>query len=451
MNTDLEKRPAPTKNKYNALLRSALEWFWKTLRYNWVWKLLAVFLALLMWAGLISQDPALMREKVFQDVQVAITGLEILKNNGLIVMTDLVREPPIARMKVDVPQMEYNNVTYANYNPRVDLSRIRETGKQLIKFTNTSTASYGTVIEMTPDSIEVEVDEYITKFRVPVTRILTGEYPNGYYSEKVTVSPDTLTISGPKSLVERVRRAQAVFDKSSIPMGQSLFATSVPFELLDQNDEIIESHLMTVTSESIRTDSLIFEFELYPTQSVTLSGLGLTHGKPAAGYEVKKVTVSPATITVAGLKEVLEQLAIETLFLEQAVDLTGHTESFVEVIKVRKPSELRNINPDSVTVAVEIGPKMIERTFEGVVVDAVDAPADYSITLDKQKVSVKLTGSENVLKALKAGDVKLTYSLKGLSEGAFQAVIDCKVDALSDVGYTFTVEPIYATGTLKKK
>lgn len=455
MNSELEKKtagqPQQAPKEKDGTVKAVLKWVLRSLRHNLLFKLLAVFLALLLWAGLISQDPTLIREKVFQDVQVSISGAETLKDNNLIVMTNLTRQPPTIRMKVDVPQKEYSNVTASNYNPRIDISRIRETGKQQVPIIATSTSAYGTVVEMTPDVVEVEVDEYITKYRVPVTRTFNNEYPNGYYCEKVTVSPDTLTVSGPKSLVDKVRRAQATFDRASIPLGQSLFSTSVPFELLDENDEVIESDLMTVTSESIRIDSLIFEFELYPTQAVTLSGVGLTKGEPAAGYEVKKVTVSPSTIRAAGIKENLEQFAIETLYLEQAVDLTGHTESFNEVIKVRRPSELRNLNPDSVTVSVEIGPKIIEKRFDGLSLTALDAPAGLNASADIAKASVKLSGPELALNKLKASDIKLTYSLKGLTEGTFQLPIDCLSDALGGVNYTFTVDPGMVTVTLKQK
>ncbi len=450
MNPELEKKPlqSPKKEKTMAKLLAQV---WHSLRHNLLWKLLAVVLAVLMWAGLISQDPSLIREKVFTDVPVSITGADSLKNNRMIVTTDLTSEPPTVRMKADVPQMEYSSATAANYNPRIDLSRIREKGTQTVKILTTTTATYGSVVELSPDTIEVEVDEYKTRYRIPTVITPTGSYPDDYYADGYTISPGNVNVSGPKSLVDRVRSAVAVFDKGSVNTAQRKYATSVPFELLDENGDVIESNLISVTSESISLDSLVVEVELYPTKTITLSGMGLTKGTPEKGYEVKKVTVSPSAIRAAGTKEILEQFAIESLFLDQAVDLTGKTETFNEVIKVRKPTEIKNLNPDSVTVSVEIGLKNTEVQFDNITLEAIDLPQGFSATSETRKGSVKVSGPEIYLEKLKASDIKLTYSLKGLSQGVSQVPVECQIAALNGVSYTFTLEPQMVTVELKQK
>ena len=55
---------------------------------GWV-KLIAVLISLLLWAGLISQDETLTRDKTWQNVKVNITGADKLRNNSLIVVSDL--------------------------------------------------------------------------------------------------------------------------------------------------------------------------------------------------------------------------------------------------------------------------------------------------------------------------------------------------------------------------
>ena len=449
MTPELEKKPLPPKkeNTFKTLAAGLL----RSVRHNLHWKLLALVLAVLMWAGLISQDPTLIREKVFTDVPVTISGSESLKNNRLIVTTDLLSEPPTVRMKADVPQMEYNNVTALTYNPRIDLSRIRETGTQTVRIMTSSTSAYGSVVELTPDTIEVEVDEYVTRYRIPVALSLTGEYPNGYYSDTVNGNPSLITVSGPKSLVEKVRRAVAVFDKASVNTAQRKFSTSVPFELLDENDNVIESKLITVTSDSISIDSIVADFELYPTKIISLSGMALTKNAPERGYEVKSVSVTPADIRAAATSENLEQYAIDSLFLDQAVDLSGRTESFNEVIRVRRPTEIRNLNPDSVTVSVEIGPVIVEKTFSEVNLEAQDTPQGLSAQAGVRRAAVKITAPELILEKLKATDIHLVYSLKDLAEGVSEVAVECSVPALEGIGYTYTIDPQTIEVTLKQK
>ena len=58
------------------------------LHNGWL-KLIAILISVFLWAGLISQDESITRDKAFQDVKVTITGQETMKNSGFIVTTDL--------------------------------------------------------------------------------------------------------------------------------------------------------------------------------------------------------------------------------------------------------------------------------------------------------------------------------------------------------------------------
>ena len=101
MNTQLQN--LRHKLRPDRLLRR----FWNMLSHNWPWKLLALLLALCLWAGLITQDTSLTRERVFYDVPVSVAGEDTLRRtNGLIVVSGLDEDHLTARMRVDVPQGE---------------------------------------------------------------------------------------------------------------------------------------------------------------------------------------------------------------------------------------------------------------------------------------------------------------------------------------------------------
>ena len=154
-------------------LKGAPQRLWRLIYHNWPWKLLALFLALCLWAGLITQDPTLTRERVFTDVTVSVVGADTLRrNSGLIVLSGLEDENLTARLRVDVPQREYNTVTASNYNPRVDLTRITEAGEQTLRINTTSTSTYGTVRGISPETITVVVDQFVmtSSMTVPSVR-----------------------------------------------------------------------------------------------------------------------------------------------------------------------------------------------------------------------------------------------------------------------------------------
>ena len=124
----------PEKNGGRRLLRR----LWKGLSGNLPLKVLSLVLAVALWAGLISQDPTLTREKTFSDVTISVNGADTLKRNGFIMVSDL-SDQLSAVMTVDVPQTQYSNAVPANYNPRIDLSRIRSAGTITVPVNTSST------------------------------------------------------------------------------------------------------------------------------------------------------------------------------------------------------------------------------------------------------------------------------------------------------------------------
>ena len=102
----------PKRNEIGSVrqaLRQAPARFLRVCLHNWGWKLLSLFLAVCLWAGLITQDPTLTRERVFSDVPVTVTGTDTLIGNGLIVVSGLEDENLSVRLRADVPQRSYSN------------------------------------------------------------------------------------------------------------------------------------------------------------------------------------------------------------------------------------------------------------------------------------------------------------------------------------------------------
>lgn len=449
MNTQLDGKTTPPAD--NLKTTDVLINLWKWFRHNLGWKILAFLLAVIMWAGLISQDSSLVREKTFVDIPVSITGAETLQRYGYIVTSDLEADPITVRMKVDVPQLEYNSVTANNYNPRIELSRIRKAGKQTVNIATTSTSSFGSVTEISPATVELEVEEYVTRYRIPVTIIQEGKTPEGYLLENVRLDPATVAVSGPKSLVNKVSRAVVSLNKQDLKLQEGATAMALPLQLVDVKGNSITSGQLSVTSESVLLDSIVVSYEMYPTITLNLSGLGVTQGSPAAGYEVKSVQVSPDTIRLAAPAEVLETLDLEAVFLEQAVKLDGRSESFTQVIRVRRPAGTVRLTPDSVTVAVEIGPIISERAFSNLKVNFVNVPEGFKAQADSQRTSIAVNGPLLWLEKIKNSHIDLWVDLSDLPEGTHKVPIQCEISGAEGISYVYRAVPATLNVTLTAK
>lgn len=392
---------------------------------NWPMKLLALLIAVALWAGLIAQDPSLTREKRFTDVSVTVTGADSLRRNGYIVTSDLEALLDDVVLEVNVPQMQYKAAQSSNYNVRVDLSRIKEAGEQDVRITTSNSGTYGTVTSVHPESVRVTVDEYVTRYRIPVSVVTTGTVPEGFYSTTPAVDPPMLAISGPASLVNSIALAEVQLDLSALPQREGTWRRAVKYTLLDENDRPVAGDLLEVTSESVLVDSIVVSQDVYARRDIALSDVGLIRGTPVEGYEVKSVYPTPEVITIAGSGELLD--TIDVLYANSYVDVSSMSGSFAQTLQLRRPANLAYMSASEVTVLVEIGPVMGTKTYEDVPVEIRGLTDGMAASTTVGSAAVTVTGPQLWLDVIDESWLSLYADLTGLEEGTHELPLVCEV------------------------
>ncbi len=322
---------------------------------GWV-KLLALLISLVLWAGLISQDQSLTRDKTWQNVNISVSGEDALKRSGYIVVSDLEELLSNVSVTAAVPQKQYETADTSAYNLRVDLSRLKGTGEQELKILSTASASYGKVINTVPASLNVEVEEYGVRQRIPVSVKVTGDYQNGWYNEwympNPSVDPTLITISGPRDLAQSISVARVFIDPDRLQWTEGTLVTTGEIILFNRSGEEVHSPLLSLTTEGTAIDSVMIEGNVLPTKSFRISDMIETQGEVKNGCRLVSCKVSPETIKVAARNEVLEQM--DELALDRHINLDNLDETTVFQIKVQKPSEDAVLSNETVTVTVEI-------------------------------------------------------------------------------------------------
>lgn len=414
---------------------------------NWPTKLLALLLAIALWAGLITQDPTLTREKVFRDVAVSVNGSDTLKRNGLIVTSDLDALLDDVSVAVDVPQMQYSSAQASNFNIRVDLSRIKEAGEQEISILTTNSSTYGKVAEVSPSTVRVMVEEYVAEGFIPVNVVTTGEPPEGYYASEPACDPSRITVSGPKSLVERVDRAELVVDQSTLPAREGLVEKAVSFILLDDNGEEIVSDMLQVTSNSVLRTRINVSVQMYAKRDIDLQAdsSALYSGRPAEGYEVTEVTVSPSVITVAGKKSVVD--SVKTLSAKSPLSISGKSSTVTGTVDLKVLVNMASMSARQVDVTVVIQPIREERVFMAVPLTITNVPEGMTAA-GPYTATVIINGPQNWVETLRKADLSVSCDVAGLEPGVHELPLTCTIADAANEEYTVDIEPMNVRVTI---
>lgn len=406
------------------------------LLHNWAYKLLALVIAVILWAGLIAQDPSLTRDKTFTNVSVNVTGMDTLKKNGYVVVNDINELLENCQFTVAVPQKEYDSADVGTFSIRLDLSRILSAGPQEIRLQYTNSSTYGNVVSISPETITVNVEEYLTRSRIPVSVTMNGNSRDGWYVSSPTADPALIAVSGPKSVVETISRAKVTVDPEQLEWTEGVSRISVPFELYDRSGTVVNNPQIETTSESVLAESVIVEQTLYPMKEVELGDLGLVSGNPASGYEISNVLYTPEKLYIAAPKAVLD--GIGKVFTTTTLDASRKKDSFSQQVRITRPNDVYWMNTDTVNVEVEITPVITDKTYQQVQVTLLNVPTGMKATSGIQTVDVEITGEELWLKELKKKDITVFADLDGIEEeGVYTISLDCSLNDANKHDFTW--------------
>lgn len=198
---------------------------------------------------------------------------------------------------------------------------------------------------------------------------------------------------------------KAVLDVATARPGRNLFhigpgLVSAPFGV-----EVSYAGPSTVT--------LNFERQLTRTVPVKPD----VEGEAAPGYEVREVTVEPATVEVIGPESELRNLVGA---VTEPIELKASAAPIRERVAIAViDSEARLRTPQEALVTIDIQPVRTEREIPGVPVRMQQLQADQRAQAAPPNVSVTVRGDGDALRALGAGDVEASVDVKGLGAGRY--------------------------------
>ncbi len=415
--------------KYKKLPRP-IRWIIGSLSNNLGYKLLSLLLAILLWNYVITTNTSITRMKTIYGLTGNVTGQSVLTNNQLAMTEDPSTALSGLAVTVEAPQADFSRVSSDNIQVSLDLANVRAAGTQEVALRASST--YGRVRSISPQSLTLTFENLDAR-NVTVNPDISGEM-DGYWYNVSRVNPSSVTVSGAASVVQSIASARVSVDVTGM---KNSTVKVLPFELLDQEGNVIPQTMLNRSTSSISVSIDIYPCREIPFATDTAS---LVTGTPARGYVVDSVTVQPQSAIVAADQDLLDSL---TQLMVDPVPVNGVSQSFTARAAVSQLSDFKNVSSEQVYVNVNI----VEETITGFVdnVKVVFSNTADNLVASYEPLGVYVTGPKSAVEALQQSGMTVNLDLEGYGAGYY--LLGPTVDNERYPDLTFESEAVSVTLT----
>ena len=326
--------------------------------------------------------------------------------------------------RADLLKLNNSNITIT-----ADLSQVTEAGEwrlpYVIDFPATVTSSDIRVDNRSSYYISINVDQ-LSKKEVEIRALFQGDVAEGYTSDAIELEYDSLTVSGPRDLVDQVRYAQVVLERTNL---SKTVSDNLSFTLMDENDQPVDSPDLRCTINGNVVDKVGILMQVNLLKTVPLR-VELIEGGGATESHAT-VDIQPSTITIEGDPAQLDGL--NSIYLG-TVDLSSIQTSVTEEFTIVIPDGLTNRTGTSATVTVELK-NLKTKTVRVSNIEYTNAPEGMQAKLGTLSLEVQLRGPAETIDNLTAGAVRAVADLSGIHAlGQFSVPATIYVDGAADVG-----------------
>jgi YbbR domain-containing protein len=368
----------------------------RLITHNWPLKLGAIALASLLYGGLVvSQNADAFPGSVQIGVENPPPDAIVLSQLGSVNRIRYVA-PPDLGLRIDS----------SSFHAFVDLAGVVPTGEPTSVDVSVEAINKSIqVLDYEPKKIIITIDQKGTK-TVPV-RVELGPIPSGLDVGDPVVDTESVTVTGPQSIVQDVTEAQAplTIDASGIDIDQQVSLVAID----DKGTELGVDSRVEIDPPRVHVQVQVFT----DRRSKALPVSPNVVGTPAAGFEVASVEVNPPVVSVQGDANDLAPLDRADT---QPISISGASSEVTQDVGFALPAGVQALGASSVRVTVRLRPVIATRTFEaGLVVVGANPDLDYALSTDR--VLVTIGGSSAELDRLSGSNVVLNLDVSGLDPG----------------------------------
>lgn len=283
------------------------------------------------------------------------------------------------------------------------------------------------VISFSPETVHLSLEPLASRV-VPVRLMTTGEAAVGYQVEEPVLNQETIMVSGPESLVNRVAEARAYLN---ITNASELINRELTLSAVDSNELVLDGVTLSPAAITVRQPII----QRYGYRNVVVK-VNLS-GEVANGYRLTNISVFPAAVTVYSANPaVINSLPgyIETA----ALDISSARDDLDLKVPLNLPEGV-SVEGGETEVLVRVSIAAIESsmTLTNLPVELTGLPPNLTARISPETVNVILSGPVILLERLNLADIRVVVDVSSLGVGTYKLtpkveilIKDIKVDAI---------------------
>ena len=374
--------------------------------------ILSILIALGLWAY-VTASVTDVGESTVRNIPVTVVGEEALNAKGLMIdpNTKLTVSARVSGNRSLLVSMASNPSEY--FSATINVAEITEPGTYDLNCTITpeftSLTSTGVrVMDQEGKTIQVTVTRLMSK-TVEVRGVFKGtvDEDNNYRANPVEVTPGTIKVQGPETLVNQVEYAQVTITGDNLT---KTYTGELGFQLMTADGEVVDDDDLTTNVNTVSVVMPVVKTMEVPLSVEYVYGGGITEDN----FErYVTVDIQPATIQVSGDEADVSYLEGKTITVGK-IDLSQVVqEEQVFVFPIELSTELSNdsgITQATVTVTIK---GLETKTVETSNIDIINTPDGFTANAVTQSLQVKVRGPADALETVEGYQIRVVVDLEG--------------------------------------
>jgi YbbR domain-containing protein len=371
--------------------------------------LLAIILAIAVWMNAVSTEDPDETRILSAPLPVEVIGLK----EGLVAQG---YESVTVQVTFRAPHSVWDQLVPENIHAELDLTGKSE-GKYSVPIRIRTKVSPVLVESVEPAKVDILIDRLASR-SMAVHVQLAGNLAPGFQAGTPVVSPESVAVSGPESVVDRIAQIVATVDVAG---ARSAMDQSVELIPLDTEGTVVAG--VTIDPASVSISVPVQQLGGYRDLVVKVPLLGSVK----SGYRLTGLTINPQVVTLySDNPDVIRALPgyVET----QPLDISGASTDITKSLSLVLPIGVQVVGDPLIVVQVSIS--AIEDSI------TISRPIRFqglepglSVTLSPAFVDVILSGPAPVIWSLKPADIDVFLDLAGKGAGTYKLTPEVNMPA----------------------